>query len=299
LFEASATERKLAEDAKACRVRAEQGDAKAQYELAGMYYRGKGVPQDDIVAVGWCRKAANQGYARAQYALGYTYFEGKDVPQDYTETVRWYRKAADQGYAEAQSDLGYMYFQGKGVPQDCTAAVGWYRKAADEGYAKAQYALGYMYFHGEGVPQDYAQAARWCRKAAKQGDEYARRALDSMNIGFTAGSKITLSVAFLGSILLLISSRGNIRNRKQRRVMLAGLLGLSWLGLDVWGHSHFGILLSLSAVNAFYFGKSVLCGICVVMFFLLSSRRNARRAHSSYAASCSSGSISMPARITI
>jgi len=299
LFEASATERKLAEDAKACRVRAEQGDAKAQYELAGMYYRGKGVPQDDIVAVGWCRKAANQGYARAQYALGYTYFEGKDVPQDYTETVRWYRKAADQGYAEAQSDLGYMYSQGKGVPQDCTAAVGWYRKAADQGYAKAQYALGYMYSHGEGVPQDYAQAARRCRKAAKQGDEYARRALDSMNIGFTAGSKITLSVAFLGSILLLISSRGNIRNRKQRRVMLAGLLGLSWLGLDVWGtpisafFCHCRLSMLSTSARAFCAEYVLSC------FFLLSSRRNARRAHSSYAASCSSGSISMPARITI
>ncbi len=46
--------------------------------------------------------------------------------------------------------------------------------------------------------------------------------------------------------------------------------GTTWpflAGIGRVGHSHFGILLSLSAVNAFYFGKSVLCGICVVMFF--------------------------------
>lgn len=298
-----ATERKLAEDTKACRVRAEQGDANAQYDLASKYYRGKGVPQDYGEAfdwyrkaadqgnakaqyglarlyyqgngvpqdytksIDWCRKAADQGYAKAQYALGYTYLVGKEVPQDSTEAVRWYRKAAGQGYAEAQSALGYMYSQGNGVPQDYTEAVRWYRKAADQGYARAQGALGYAYSEGKGVPRDYAEGARWYRKAAKQGDEYARHALDSMNSGFTTARKINLAVVFLGSMLLLISSRESIRNRQQRRVTLAGLLGLLWAGLDVYGYSHIGILLSLSAVNAFYFGKSLLSGICIAMIF--------------------------------
>jgi hypothetical protein len=39
LVKARATERKLAEDAKAYLGRAEQGDADAQYELARLYYR--------------------------------------------------------------------------------------------------------------------------------------------------------------------------------------------------------------------------------------------------------------------
>ena len=246
---------------------ADQGEAKAQYAIGYMHYHGQGVPQNYAEALRWYRKAADQGYARAQYALGYRYYEGKDVAQDYAEAVRWYRKAADQGYAEAQCDLAGLYYQGKGVPQDYSEAVHWYRKAADQGYAKAQYAVGYMYSQGKGVPPDYAEAARWYRKAAIQGDEYARRALDSMKIGFTAQGKICLSGAFLGSIVLLISSRVSMRNRQQRRATLAGLLGLLWVGLDVYGYSHFGILQSLSAVNAFFFGKSILSGIWVAMFF--------------------------------
>src|SRR5690349_3273633 len=85
---ARATTRTLAEDAKTCRVRAEQGDANAQYDLARLYYHGKGVPQDYADATRWYRKAADQGDAKAQYARGYTYFEGKGVPQDYTEAAK-------------------------------------------------------------------------------------------------------------------------------------------------------------------------------------------------------------------
>src|SRR6266478_856492 len=266
-YKSKANARKLAEAASLYRARAEQGDAKAQSDLGHKYFHGNGVPQDYAEAARWYGKAADQGEAKAQYAIGYMHYHGQGVAQNYAEALRWYRKAADQGYAKAQCDLAGLYYQGKGVPQDYSEAVHWYRKAADQGYAKAQYAVGYMYSQGKGVPRDYAEAARWYRRAAKQGDEYARRALDSMKIGFTAQGKICLSGAFLGSIVLLISSRVSMRNRQQRRATLAGLLGLLWVGLDVYGYSHFGILQSLSAVNAFFFGKSILSGIWVAMFF--------------------------------
>jgi hypothetical protein len=158
-----------------------------------------------------------------------------------------------------------MYEQGKGLPQDFTEAVAWYRKAADQGFARAQDDLGYMYLEGKGVWRDYSEAARWYRKAAKQGDEYALRALDSMNIRFTAPSKVMLSVTVLGCILFLISPWQNIRTRQRRRAALAGLLGLLWVGVDVYAHTQFGILLALSVVNPFYFGKGLLSGICVAM----------------------------------
>ncbi len=43
---------------------AEQGDADAQYNLALMYDRGYGVPQDYVQARQWYEKAAAQGDAR-------------------------------------------------------------------------------------------------------------------------------------------------------------------------------------------------------------------------------------------
>src|SRR5438094_640698 len=163
--------------------------------------------------------------------------------------------------------ISWRAYKAKANARKLAEAASLYRARAEQGDAKAQSDLGHKYFHGNGVPRDYAEAARWYRKAAIQGDEYARRALDSMKIGFTAQGKICLSGAFLGSIVLLISSRVSMRNRQQRRATLAGLLGLLWVGLDVYGYSHFGILQSLSAVNAFFFGKSILSGIWVAMFF--------------------------------
>ena len=40
---------------------------------------------------------AEQGDARAQYNLGVMYAEGEGVPQDYKAAVQWYRRAAEQG----------------------------------------------------------------------------------------------------------------------------------------------------------------------------------------------------------
>ena len=289
-------QKKLAEDAKLYRTRAEKGDTKAQYDLGRMYYygkgvpqdygeaitwyrkaaeqgnpeaeyglafmyrEGKGVPQDPVQALDWCRKAADHGYARAEYALGNAYHHGWHVSQDYGAADAWYRKAAEQGFAEAQDSLGYAYSQGEGVSRDDSETVAWYRKAADQGNAHAQGALGYMYFEGRGVQRDHAEAARWYRKAARQGDDYSRRALATRKIRFDTLDKITLSLSFLGSAFLLMGSRG------RRKLALAGLLGLWWVGLDVYGHVHFGTLDAMSAVNAFYFGKSFLSGICVVTF---------------------------------
>ena len=55
------------------RLRAEQGDAKAQYNLGVSYDNGRGVPQDDKEAAWWTWLAADQGHAKAQYNLGLMY----------------------------------------------------------------------------------------------------------------------------------------------------------------------------------------------------------------------------------
>jgi hypothetical protein len=161
LHKEQATQRKLAEDARLSRVRAEQGDPKAQFDLGKMYSQGLGVPQDYAQAARWNRKAADQGDAHAQYGLGLGYNRGEGVSQNSAEAVRWYRKAADQGYVNAQDALGSMYRFGQGVPQDDTEAARWYRKAADQGDESAQILIGYMYYHGQGVSRNYPEAVRW------------------------------------------------------------------------------------------------------------------------------------------
>ena len=74
---------------------------------------------------------AEQGHAKAQYNLGVIYRRGNGVPQDYKTAVKWYTLAAEQGNADAQYNLGFMYRKGHGVPQDYKAAVKWWTKAAE------------------------------------------------------------------------------------------------------------------------------------------------------------------------
>ena len=125
--------------------------------------------------------------AAAQYNLGGMYYNGRGVPQDYGEAVRWYRLAADQGDAGSQYNLGLMYNDGRGVLQDYGEAVHWWSLAADRGYAAAQYSLGLMYGTGRGVPQDDIAAHMWANLAAAQGNENARRLRDLLAEGMSSG----------------------------------------------------------------------------------------------------------------
>ena len=102
-----------------------------------MYYKGQGVPQDDAEAVKWYRLAADQGDAKAQYNLGNMYRKGQGVPQDYAEAVKWYRLAAEQGAAYAQYNLGFMYEKGQVVLQDNVIAHMWYNIASANGDGEA------------------------------------------------------------------------------------------------------------------------------------------------------------------
>ena len=112
---------------------AEQGDARAQYDLGVLYRKGRGVPQDDVQARQWYEKASAQGQAKAQYNLGTLYLNGSGVPKDYQQALRWFRMAADQGEALAQTKIGIMYDDGQGVPHDFVQAHKWYNLAATNG----------------------------------------------------------------------------------------------------------------------------------------------------------------------
>jgi len=82
------------------------------------------------------QQLADQGHAKAQFNLGVMYDRGQYVTQDYVQAVSWYVKAAEQGNANAQYNLALKYQMGQGVTQDESKAAYWYRRAAEEGSAK-------------------------------------------------------------------------------------------------------------------------------------------------------------------
>lgn len=85
-------------------------------------------------ALHWFTQAAQQGNARAQFELAEMYFLGKGVGHDFQYAIRLYRQSAEQKYAPAQHALGTMYRDGFGVPKDEREAEAWFQKAAQNGY---------------------------------------------------------------------------------------------------------------------------------------------------------------------
>lgn len=89
-------------------------------------------------------KAAEQGLARAQYNLGEKYYNGIGVARSYEKAVAWFLKAAKQGFAYAQFRLGFMYDCGRGVEQSDAKTREWYQKAAEQGDELAIEALDWL-----------------------------------------------------------------------------------------------------------------------------------------------------------
>ena len=103
-----------------------------------MYANGICVGQDYSESAKWYLKAAENGNKKeAQYNLAMLFLKGKGVKQDTTVAAKWFRAAAEQGLAFAMFGLGVLYFEGNGVPQDVIEAAKWFRAAAEHGHPSA------------------------------------------------------------------------------------------------------------------------------------------------------------------
>ena len=62
----------------------------------------------------WFRLATQQGLAEAQHNLGAMYATGRGVEQDDVLAIHWFRLAAEHGLSLSQGALGFMYMRGQG-----------------------------------------------------------------------------------------------------------------------------------------------------------------------------------------
>ncbi|MDE6589874.1 MAG: sel1 repeat family protein, partial [Oscillospiraceae bacterium] len=143
---------------------AEQGYAKAQYQLGHYYYHYGRNSNKNKKAFEWYSKAAEQGYALAQYELGFLYTYGAGVPMNHKMSCYWYEKAAEGGVASAAAILGDRYSEGKS--RNYKKAIYWYTKAVELGYqSSAEHRIGWCY---EKLG-DFDHAVEWYRLSAKSG----------------------------------------------------------------------------------------------------------------------------------
>ena len=98
--------------------------AQTYRESLAAYKRG-----DYATAYRGFRRLAGQGNARAQYYLANMFGKGRGVRRNYTTAVRWYRRSAEQGDVYSQAMLGVHYETGVGVRRNLIYAHKWFSLA--------------------------------------------------------------------------------------------------------------------------------------------------------------------------
>jgi TPR repeat protein len=160
------------------RKAAEQGLAKAQYNLAEMYNSGQLGDDQRSNCIPWYLKAAAQGNAEAQAEVGklHEYYPQSELLKS-VNPIDSLKQAAEQGDLSAQFDLAHRYHAGDGVPKDAAEAFKWMEKAAQHEISPvtltidAHYYLGVMYETGDGVAKDLTNAFKLYQEAAVGGNK--------------------------------------------------------------------------------------------------------------------------------
>jgi len=130
--------------------------------------------------------AAEDGLMMAQYNLAILYFSGRGVEQDFEAAFRWTLAAAEQGHVAAQFNLGALYYEGNGTRRDYKAALEWYLKAAEADHAYAQYNVAEMYYRGTGIDRDLVRAHAWANRALENEHETVGELLEEIEDDMSA-----------------------------------------------------------------------------------------------------------------
>ncbi|WP_421693979.1 hypothetical protein [Aestuariivirga sp.] len=154
----------------ALRTAAVNGDARAQFIIAGRYLEGQGVGQDYEAAFYWYQQSASRGLAPAQYRIATLYELGKGVPKDAARALLWYERAAQNGNVRAMHNAAVIAAGDQAGPTDYAKAFRWFEAAASRGFADSQFNLAILYERGLGTEASNAQAYFWYSQAARQGD---------------------------------------------------------------------------------------------------------------------------------
>ena len=137
--------------------------------------KAKAVPIQDL---------ANEGNAKAQYEMGQIYhkriFYGYDIPRDLKKAFYWYEQAIKNDYAPAKIIVGNVYCYGREseiwAKQDTEKALYWYNQAAEQAYPEAFYQLYKVYSGGcnqynkdSSFKPDKEKSEYWLNKANEAG----------------------------------------------------------------------------------------------------------------------------------
>lgn len=162
-------------------AKAQAGDAVAQNEVGGWYYRGRHVNQNYKEALQWWTKSANQGNAQAIGNMALCYQTGNGIEADSLKASQLYIKSLEKGNTTLLSRLNdeakggsvfssmllaHCYQNGKGVKKDVSKAVPYLEIAAKKNNVTAQRDLGMIFLNAKKP----AEAAKWFKMGTDNGE---------------------------------------------------------------------------------------------------------------------------------
>lgn len=157
------------------------------HQADDIFNQGVKQLQSDIpTAMRHFAQAADQGHAKAQYNLGLAYLYGIGGMQgDGEKATEWLKKSAENGFRTAYVVLGWLYQIGEVagnaiVIPDHNLATGYYEMAGELGHPQAQYFLSKIYATGNGAAPNNDTSLAWLRQSAKQGYNKAYYELEQL-----------------------------------------------------------------------------------------------------------------------
>ena len=213
-LEGKGVEKNYEEAAKCFRKAAAQGHAVAHYYLGQMYWHGRGVPRDDLVALQWTQNAvelghdearaflerahefmvtemeAEKGDPKALYKFGQMCFDDEVAPQGYEDDgLEWILEAAQGGCVEAQLWMAdYLTYGGTNTSEYAmSSAVFWIWEAAKQGNADAQFQIADMHYEGKVVPKNFIESYAWhLLSQANENSEASEKEISDLEKRLTA-----------------------------------------------------------------------------------------------------------------
>jgi uncharacterized protein len=151
---------------------ADQGDTRSMLGLAYMRLNSVDPRYAPSEAADYLQRAAAAGSAEAQFELAQLYEKGLGVPQDAERALELYLQSADQDFADALNDLGFIFFQGGlNVTRDPERALKFFERAADMRHPQAMFNFAAMIDDGNIAGKGPGEAAEYLYRALRTGAE--------------------------------------------------------------------------------------------------------------------------------
>jgi localization factor PodJL len=133
------------------------------------------VTQDVTLAAHWYQKAARAGSAPAQYRLATLFERGRGVPKDTATAFIWYERAAAQGNVKAMHNAAVIAAGTEAGKPNYDMAFKWFLAASRNGLKDSQFNLAVMYERALGTKANVDEALFWYIVAAGQNDADAKK----------------------------------------------------------------------------------------------------------------------------